>query len=287
MSGAETVVVSPRDAAIERRGERQRRAYARGRGPLIWIPPVIVFVILVGLWYLAALYYDKVRGLAFLVPYPHLVLKEFFNDQYFSPQLWQDLLNSTEVALTGLAFAIVIGVLWATLMSTAKWLERSLYPYAVILQCIPILALVPLIGILFGYEFPSRVIVTTMIALFPMVSNTLFGLLAADRSQRELFQLQGASKLTTLLKLQFPGAMPSIFLGLRNAAGLSVIGAIVGDQFFQRGDPGLGVLIQVTTSRANGAGTFAAIIIASLLGIAVFLVFGWIARLVVGKWYDF
>ncbi|MCU1413710.1 MAG: nitrate transporter permease [Microbacteriaceae bacterium] len=287
MSGAETVITSPRDVAIERRGERQRRAYSRGRGPLIWMPPVIVFLILIGIWYLVALYYDKIQGLGFLVPYPHLVLKEFFNDQYFSPQLWQDLLNSTEVALTGLAFAIVIGVLWATLMSTAKWLERSLYPYAVILQCIPILALVPLIGILFGYEFPSRVIVTTMIALFPMVSNTLFGLLAADRSQRELFQLQGASKLTTLVKLQFPGAMPSIFLGLRNAAGLSVIGAIVGDQFFQRGNPGLGVLIQVTTSRANGAGTFAAIIIASLLGIVVFLLFGWIARLVVGKWYEF
>ncbi len=285
MSGAETVVTSPRDAAIERRGDRQRRAYARGG--LNLAPPVIVFLILVGIWYLVALYYDKVRGLAFLFPYPHLVLKEFFNDQYFSPQLWQDLLNSTEVALTGLACAIVIGVIWATLMSSAKWIERSLYPYAVILQCIPILALVPLIGILFGYEFPSRVIVTTMIALFPMVSNTLFGLLAADRSQRELFQLQGASRLTTLLKLQFPGAMPSIFLGLRNAAGLSVIGAIVGDQFFQRGDPGLGVLIQVTTSRANGAGTFAAIIIASLLGIVVFLFFGWIARLVVGKWYEF
>ncbi len=287
MSGAETIVASPRDAAMERRGERQRRAYARARGSLIWVPPIIVFVILVGIWYLVALYYDKVQQLAFLVPYPHLVLKEFFNDQYFSPQLWQDLLNSTQVALTGLAFAIVIGIIWATLMSMAKWVERSLYPYAVILQCVPILALVPLIGILFGYEFPSRVIVTTMIALFPMVSNTLFGLLAADRSQRELFQLQGASKLTTLLKLQFPGAMPSIFLGLRNAAGLSVIGAIVGDQFFQRGNPGLGVLIQVTTSRANGAGTFAAIIIASLLGIVVFLLFGWIARLVVGKWYDF
>jgi len=272
---------------MERRGERQRRAYARSRGTLVWAPPLVVAVILIGIWYLGALYYDRVQGLAFLVPYPHLVLKEFFGDPYFSPSLWQDLLNSTEVALTGLVFAVVIGVVWATLMSLAKWVERSLYPYAVILQCVPILALVPLIGTLFGYEFPSRVIVATMIAIFPMVSNTLFGLLSADRSQRELFQLQGASRLTTLVKLQFPGAMPSIFLGLRNAAGLSVIGAIVGDQFFQRGTPGLGVLIQVTTSRANGAGTFAAIIIASLLGIAVFLLFGWLARLVVGKWYDF
>jgi len=290
MSSGESVAstaVTPREAAMERRGERQRRAYARSRGTLVWAPPLVVAVILIGIWYLGALYYDRVQGLAFLVPYPHLVLKEFFGDPYFSPSLWQDLLNSTEVALTGLVFAVVIGVVWATLMSLAKWVERSLYPYAVILQCVPILALVPLIGTLFGYEFPSRVIVATMIAIFPMVSNTLFGLLSADRSQRELFQLQGASRLTTLVKLQFPGAMPSIFLGLRNAAGLSVIGAIVGDQFFQRGTPGLGVLIQVTTSRANGAGTFAAIIIASLLGIAVFLLFGWLARLVVGKWYDF
>jgi NitT/TauT family transport system permease protein len=285
--GMGEVAATPRQAAMQRRSARQQRAYARARGGLVWLPPVVVFVILVGIWYLVALYYDKVEQLSFLVPYPHVVLKEFFNDPFFSPQLWQDLLHSSEVALTGLAFAIVIGIIWATLMSMAKWLERSLYPYAVILQCVPILALVPLIGILFGYEFPSRVIVTTMISIFPMVSNTLFGLLGADRAQRELFQLQGASRFTTLVKLQFPGALPSIFLGLRNAAGLSVIGAIVGDQFFQRGNPGLGVLIQVTTSRANGGGTFAAIIIASLLGIAVFLLFGWLARLVVGKWYDF
>jgi NitT/TauT family transport system permease protein len=272
-------------AARASRQARIGRAYAR-RGAQLW-PPVIVFFLLVGLWYLVAWYYDKVQGLAFLVPYPHLVITKGVADPFFAPQLLADLGNSTQVALTGLAFAIVIGIGWATLMSLAKWVERSLYPYAVILQCIPILALVPLIGALFGYEFLSRVIVTTMISLFPMVSNTLFGLQSADRAQRELFQLQGASRLTTLRKLQFPAAMPSIFLGLRNAAGLSVIGAIVGDQFFQRGTPGLGVLIQVATSRVNGPGTFAAIITASLLGVAVFLFFGWLARAVVGKWYDF
>jgi NitT/TauT family transport system permease protein len=126
-----------------------------------------------------------------------------------------------------------------------------------------------------------------MIAIFPMVSNTLFGLQSADRGQRELFQLQGAGRWTRLTKLQFPAALPSIFVGLRTAAGLSVIGAIVGDQFFQRGTPGLGVLIQVSTSRLNGPGTFAAIITASLLGVAVFLLFGLLGKLAVGKWYDF
>ena len=267
------------------RQARITRAYAR-RGAQWW-PPVVVFFLLIGLWYLVAWYYDKVQQLSFLVPYPHLVITKGVLDPYFGPQLLADLGNSTQVALTGLAFAIVIGVAWATLMSLAKWVERSLYPYAVILQCIPILALVPLIGALFGYEFLSRVIVTVMISVFPMVSNTLFGLQSADRAQRELFQLQGASRWTRLIKLQFPAAMPSIFIGLRNAAGLSVIGAIVGDQFFQRGTPGLGVLIQVATSRVNGPGTYAAILTASLLGVVVFLFFGWLARAVVGKWYDF
>ena len=278
-------VTSSATADSQRHSPRVSRLYSRRS--TLWWPPLVVFGILLGVAYLVALYYDKVVQLPYLIPYPHLVLKEFYGDPFFTPLLYADLLNTTQVALTGLACAIVIGVGWATLMSLAKWIERSLYPYAVILQCIPILALVPLIGSLFGYEFLSRVIVATIIAIFPMVSNTLFGLQSVDQSQRELFELQGAGKITTLTKLRFPAAMPSIFLGLRNAAGLSVIGAIVGDLFFQRGTPGLGVLIQVSTARLNGPGTFAAIIVASLLGIAVFLFFGWLARVVVGKWYDF
>lgn len=251
-----------------------------------WWQPLAVLLVLIGLWYLAAAYYES-QQLGFLVPYPHLVVQAMFADAMFTPALIAALGNSTTVALTGLVFAIIIGVSWAILMSQAKWVERSLYPYAVILQCIPILALVPLIGALFGYEFLSRVIVTVMISIFPMVSNTLFGLQSVERAQRELFALQGAGRWTTLTQLQLPAALPSIFVGLRTAAGLSVIGAIVGDQFFQRGTPGLGVLIQVSTSRLNGPGTFAAIITASLLGVAVFLLFGLLAKLVVGKWYDF
>jgi len=279
-------------AVVRARTVRTAARGGRGAKAALWILPIVVFIILIGLWYLAALYYDKVQQLSFLVPYPHQVLGVVFFPNTavtpsFSSQLLDGLLNSTKVALTGLAIAIVIGVVWAVLMSQAKWIERSLYPYAVILQCVPILALVPLIGSLFGFDFPSRVIVTVMISLFPLVANTLFGLQSVDRSQRELFQLQGAGRWTTLTKLQIPAALPSIFIGLRTAAGLSVIGAIVGDQFFQRGTPGLGVLIQVATSRLNGAGAYAAIITASLLGVAVFLLFGWLGRRAVGKWYDF
>jgi len=279
-------------AVVRARTVRAAERGRRGAKAALWILPIVVFIILIGLWYLAALYYDKVVQLSFLVPYPHQVLAVVFFPKAglspsFSSQLLDGLLNSTEVALTGLAVAIVIGVVWAVLMSQAKWIERSLYPYAVILQCLPILALAPLIGSLFGFNFLSRVIVTVMISLFPLVANTLFGLQSVDRAQRELFQLQGAGRWTTLTKLQVPAALPSIFIGLRTAAGLSVIGAIVGDQFFQRGTPGLGVLIQVATLRLNGPGAYAAILTACLLGVAAFLLFGWLGRLAVGKWYDF
>ena len=172
-------------------------------------------------------------------------------------------------------------------MSQARWIERSLFPYAVVLQCIPILALVPLIGFWFGFEFPSRVIVCIMIALFPMVSNTLFGLQSVDRSQRELFKLQQASRWTILTKLELPTAMPAIFAGMRISAGLSVVGAIVGDFFFRRGTPGLGALLSNYTSRLQGAELMATILVTSLFGVAIFALFGWIGKLAVGRWYDF
>jgi NitT/TauT family transport system permease protein len=172
-------------------------------------------------------------------------------------------------------------------MSQGKWVETALFPYAVFLQCVPILALVPLIGFWFGFDLPARVIVCVMISLFPIVSNTLFGLQSVDPAQRELFRLQGASRWTVLTKLQLPAAAPAIFAGLRISAGLSVIGALVGDFFFQQGTPGLGALINQYQQTVASAELFAAIVVASLFGVLVFLFFGWMARLAIGKWYDF
>jgi NitT/TauT family transport system permease protein len=128
--------------------------------------------------------------------------------------------------------------------------------------------------------------VCVMIALFPVVSNTLFGLQSVERSQHELFDLHGAGRITRLLKLQLPAAMPAIFAGFRISAGLSVVGAIVGDLFFKQGNPGLGILLDNFRARLQGPQLFLTIIIASALGFAVFLIFGWIGRLAVGRWYD-
>ena len=189
-------------------------------------------------------------------------------------------------SITGLAIAAGIGIVWAVGMASARWIERSFYPYAVLLQTIPILAIVPLIGVWFGYEFKARVVVTVMISLFPMVANTLFGLQSVDRSQLELFRLQKAGRLTVLAKLTFPAALPAIFVGLRTSAGLSVVGAIVGDFFFQRGTPGLGSVIATYTRMLETEALFATIFVAAALGIVVFAFFGLLSKLVVGRWYE-
>jgi NitT/TauT family transport system permease protein len=171
-------------------------------------------------------------------------------------------------------------------MSQARWVERSLFPYLVVLQATPILALVPLFGFWFGYGFGTRVLVCVLISLFPIAANTLFGLRSVDEAYHDLFTLQGAGRLTRLYKLQLPAALPSIFTGLRISAGLSVIGAIVGDFFFRQGEPGIGVLIDQYRSRLQSEQLLAAVILSSLFGLAVFWLFGALARRVVGGWHE-
>ena len=275
--------------------EAPLRARAAARGGQVWAPSIlrhsgwkvlVVLLVLIGFWTLEASVYSH-RGLGFIVPYPNQVWSLGFANSQSRSEILTALGHSVEVVFVGLAIAIIIGSLWAIIMSQARWAEQALFPYAVVLQCIPILALVPLISALDGFGFKARVIVTVMIALFPIVANTLFGIQSVDKGQRELFKLAGAGRLTRLRKLEIPVALPSVFVGLRTSAGLSVIGAIVGDQFFQRGSPGLGVLIEVDNSRLLGPQLWAAIIVASLLGVVIFLLFGLLGRLVVGRWHDF
>ncbi len=129
-------------------------------------------------------------------------------------------------------------------MSQAKWVENALLPYAIAMQTTPILALVPVIGVVLGYNFPSRVLVVVLISVFPFINNALFGLLSADKSQHDLLTLHDVSRWTRLTKLQLPAALPAIFTGLRVAAVMAVVGAVVGDFFFTQGSPGLGQLIK-------------------------------------------
>ncbi|MEV6106146.1 ABC transporter permease [Streptomyces sp. NPDC051940] len=249
------------------------------------LPPLLFLGAAIGVWYVVStVVLDPERQ--FLFPPPHDVVRVGYLDGDNRAELLDGLWHSAEVASLGLGAATAAGLLLAVLMSQARWLERSLFPYLVVLQATPILALVPLFGFWFEYGFGTRVLVCALIALFPVVASTLFGLRSVDGAHHDLFTLHGAGRAVRLWKLQLPAALPSIFTGLRISAGLSVIGAIVGDFFFRQGEPGIGVLIDRYQSRLQSEQLLAAVILSSLFGLAVFWLFGALARWVVGGWHE-
>ncbi|MGI9052093.1 MAG: ABC transporter permease [Ilumatobacteraceae bacterium] len=249
------------------------------------LPPIALGAVVVGIWYLISyVVLDERRR--FLLRPPHEVVEKGFLDWDVFSDILDGLWSSARVALIGLAVSIVLGMSVAVLMSQTRLFERAIFPYMVALQAIPILALVPLISFWFDTGQMSRVMVCVIISLFPIIVNTLFGLQSADRGMHDLFTLQHANRWTRLRKLMFPAALPAIFAGLRISAGLSVIGAIVGDFFFGRGDTGIGQRLRTYASQLEGEALFAAVIMSSLLGVAVFLFFGWLQRRAIGRWYD-
>ncbi len=200
--------------------------------------------------------------------------------------LLEALWSSGQVAFLGLGISIAVGLTLATVMSQAKWIEKMVYPYLVAVQAMPILAFVPLIGLVLGFDFWSRVLVCVIISIFPIVANTLFGLLSVDKAYHELMTLKRVTRWTRLRKLQFPAALPAIFTGLQISAGLSVVGAVVGDFFFRQGAPGIGRLINTYQNGAEEEQLYGAVIVTAVFGISVFLFFGWLARRVVGQWHE-
>lgn len=265
---------------------RRARGSKRGRELATSIlSPLVLGVVIVGLWYYVSnVVLEPTKQ--FLLKPPHKVVQEGFLDWDNLSELLNGLWNSAKVAGMGLAIAILLGFFLAVLMSQSKLIERASFPYLVTAQAIPILAIVPLIGFWFGYGRFSRVFVCVIIAIFPIIVNTLFGLQSAERGMHDLFTLHHAGRITRLRKLMFPNALPAIFAGLRISAGLSVIGAIVGDFFFGQGEAGLGQLLKRYAVQLDGEELLAATIMTAVLGVIVFWTFGWLQNRVVGKWYE-
>ena len=260
------------------------------------LPPVIMGIAIIAGWYFVSyVLLDDARR--FLLRPPHQVIQVGFMEWDNLSEMLSGLWNSAKIALIGLGVSIVLGFSLATIMSQTKLAERALFPYLVMLQAIPILAIIPLIQFWFGsgdaiWDYPvisqlnSRVIVCVIISLFPIIVNTLFGLQSAERGMHDLFTLHHANRYTRLRKLMFPAAMPAIFAGLRISAGLSVIGAIVGDFFLGQGKVGIGQLLKKYANNLQGEELLAAVILSSALGVAVFLSFGWLQTVSIGKWHD-
>ncbi|MGC4992200.1 ABC transporter permease [Nocardia salmonicida] len=244
--------------------------------PVRVIAPVLVFVAVLGLWSLVShqLLAEESR---FLLPAPEQVIGKGLLDPLARSTILTALWSTVQVALVGLVIAIALGVGFAVVMSQARWAEYSLYPYAVVLQTIPILAVVPLFGFWFGYEFSSRVIVCVMVALFPVITNTLFGLKSVAPAEHDLFTLHGASRWQRLVKLQLPAALPAMISGFKISGGLAIIGSIVADFFFRQGEPGIGRMIDVYRQQLATEELLTALLMSSLVGLILFWFFDFLA----------
>lgn len=249
------------------------------------LAPLGVGVLFVGVWYFIS-YVVLEPSRRFLLRPPHQVIAKGFLDWDVLSEMLTALWSTARVAAYGLAISVVLGIALAVLMSQARLVERGLWPYLVTLQAVPILALVPLISFWVGTGHTARIVVCVVISFFPMVVNTLFGLQSVERGAHDLFTLHHASRSVRLRKLMIPSALPAIFAGLRIAAGLSVIGAIVGDFFFGRGEVGIGQLMQRYFQRIRGEELIAAVILSSMLGVLVFQLVTWLQNRTIGKWYD-
>lgn len=257
----------------------------------VW-PPLVTFSAFIGVWYAySGIKYDIAARRINTLPFPHEVIRDGFLPLWDTKNGLRPILEylwpTLRVTIVGLAVSVVLGVLIAVAMNLSKSAERAIFPYAVVLQTVPILAITPLLTQLFGEGFSVRLVVVVLIAIFPVITNTLFGLQSADRLHHDLFTLNRANRFTRLWKLELPGALPAMMTGIRIASGGAVIGAVVADFFFTRGEKGIGFYIRVKQQRAaERPEMFAGTIMASLFGIVMFLVIGYFATRVIRNWHE-
>jgi NitT/TauT family transport system permease protein len=214
-----------------------------------------------------------------LLPTPSAVARAAWNG---SGSLLPALASTAGAVLVGLAASALAGILAAVALSTSRLVERAFYPYAIFFQIVPIVAIAPLLVIWFGYGRRAVVAASFIVSVFPVIANTLAGLRSVDPALRDLFRLYGASRLARLWKLELPWALPSMMTGLRVAAGLAVIGAIVGEFV---GGGGLGVVVLEAMRQQRTDVVFAAILHASALGLALFAAVNGASRLLLRRWH--
>jgi len=206
---------------------------------------------------------------AFLLPPPSAVFRAVVVD---AGSLASSTATTAEGALLGFGLSALLGTLSGLVLSLSPTLERSLYPYALFLQTVPIVAVAPLLVLWFGPGLRAVAVSAFIVSVFPVIANTLSGLRGVDPRLRDLFRLYGARKLDSLFKLELPSALPSIATGFRVASGLSVIGAIVGEFVagFSERRAGLGITVLAAYRQLRTDLLFAAVMLASVLGLLLF-----------------
>jgi NitT/TauT family transport system permease protein len=222
----------------------------------------------------------------YVLPGPALVAQTLWHD---GESLLASLLVTLRITLAALAAATLLGGLLAILFAQSRLLEISFFPYAVILQVTPIIAIAPLIIIwLKDQVFLSLLVCAWIVAFFPIVANTTLGLNSADRNLVALFRLYGASRWQALRYLRLPSALPYFLTGLRISGGLALIGAVVAEFVAGTGgtDTGLASRILEAGYRLQMPRLFAALLLLAATGIAIFAVLSWLSRQLIGHWHE-
>lgn len=245
------------------------------------LPPLALFVLVLAVWHASILAFGVKR---YIVPKPGDVFWAGWTNR---ATLSSAALMTGKAAVAGFALSFVAGLLTACIFSQSRAIQRSIYPYAIFLQTVPIVAVAPLIVNWFGYGLLSVVVVAFVISLFPIITNGTTGLTAIDANLLELFELAGASRWQSLWKLRLPASVPHLVTGAKISSGLSVVGAIVGEIFAGSGmdQPGLGYLITQSSGFLKTDYLFAAVWTSAVLGIIIFGAVGLIGAWIVSHWY--
>jgi len=248
------------------------------------LPPLLLGLLLAALYAYGRAGLEEYRR--FLMPDPQSIWEGAFASAPVRAELWRAAGVTAQIALTGLAISIPGGMLLGVLMFRSFWIERAVSPYLVVLQSIPVLAIIPLLQSLFGFGFLPKVLIVALFTFFAIPTTLLLGLKSLDRGISELFRLEGASWHTTLLKAGLPSALPSLFAGIRISASLAVIGAIVSELFFVSGDGGLGQMLVNAKIDFLYEQMYAALIVSAAMSIGVYLFFGWLGEKLFAHWHD-
>ena len=243
--------------------------------------PLLVGLVLIGTWQ------ALVVGLElppYLVPSPGLMLDTLFTDWLM---LGGALLVTLKITLLSFLVATLVGVLISFVFVQSRLIETALFPYAVLLQVTPIVAIAPLIIIWVKDPTASMVLCATLVALFPIISNTTLGLRSVDPDLQAYFKMNRATRLQTLVRLRVPSALPYFFGGLRISSGLALIGAVVAEFVAGTGGSATGLAYQILMAgyQLNIPRMFAALLLISLTGVALFALMAWATRAALGSWH--
>jgi len=244
--------------------------------------PLLVAALLIGAWQWAVRAFDVPD---YLVPSPGDIARTLVADREL---LFGSLAVTLKITFLSLALSVLFGTLLAFLFVQSRWLEASLFPYVVILQVTPIVAIAPLIIIWVKDTLAALTICATIVAIFPIVSNTVIGLRSVDPGLADLFRLHGATRWQTLVRLRIPSALPSFFAGLRISAGLALIGAVVAEFVAGTGGAETGLAYQLLQAgyQLRIPRVFAALALITAVGIALFGATSALGRVALRHWHE-